>query len=91
MDTDYLKIDKRFIDNIKAGSQELALCEAIIVMAHQLGLKVIAEGIETQQQMQLLLKAGCDYGQGYLFSRPVPKKEFMTLLSSKKMVIANNK
>lgn len=91
MDTDYLKIDKRFIDNIKAGSQELALCEAIIVMAHQLGLKVIAEGIETQQQMQLLLKAGCDYGQGYLFSKPVPKKEFMTLLSSKKMVIANNK
>ena len=51
MDTDYLKIDKRFVDNIQVGSQELALCEAIIVMAHQLGLKVIAEGIETKLQM----------------------------------------
>ena len=91
MDTDYLKIDKRFVDNIKADSQELALCEAIIVMAHQLGLKVIAEGIETPLQMELLLKAGCDYGQGYLFAKPMPKKEFMTLLSSNKVVISNNK
>jgi EAL domain-containing protein (putative c-di-GMP-specific phosphodiesterase class I) len=46
------------------------LCEAIIVMAHKLGLKVIAEGIETAQQKSLLIKMGCDYGQGYLFSRP---------------------
>ncbi|MEL0639878.1 EAL domain-containing protein [Pseudoalteromonas aliena] len=91
MDTDYLKIDKRFVDNIKAGSQELALCEAIIVMAHQLGLKVIAEGIETPLQMELLLKAGCDYGQGYLFAKPMPKKEFMALLSSNKVVISDNK
>ncbi|WP_369621866.1 bifunctional diguanylate cyclase/phosphodiesterase [Pseudoalteromonas distincta] len=91
MDTDYLKIDKRFIDNIQANSQELALCEAIIVMAHQLGLKVIAEGIETQLQMDLLLKAGCDYGQGYLFAKPIPKKEFMALLHNKKVIISNNK
>jgi diguanylate cyclase (GGDEF)-like protein/PAS domain S-box-containing protein len=81
MDTDYLKIDKRFVDNIQQGSQELALCEAIIVMAHQLGLKVIAEGIETQLQMELLLNAGCDYGQGYLFAKPLPKKEFMNFIT----------
>ena len=81
MDTDYLKIDKRFVDNIQVGSQELSLCEAIIVMAHQLGLKVIAEGIETEHQMQLLLNAGCDYGQGYFFSKPVNKTDFMALLT----------
>ncbi|MBB1400858.1 EAL domain-containing protein [Pseudoalteromonas sp. SG45-1] len=87
MDTDYLKIDKRFVDNIQVGSQELALCEAIIVMAHQLGLKVIAEGIETELQMQLLLEAGCDYGQGYLFSRPLNKSSFMALLADKKVAL----
>lgn len=88
MDTDYLKIDKRFVDNIQKGSQELALCEAIIVMAHQLGLKVIAEGIETKMQMQLLLKAGCDYGQGYLFSKPLNKHDLIALLADKKVVIS---
>ena len=87
MDTDYLKIDKRFVDNIQIGSQELALCEAIIVMAHQLGLKVIAEGIETKLQMQLLLEAGCDYGQGYLFSKPLNKSSFMALLADKKVAL----
>jgi len=52
------------------------LCEAIIVMAHKLGLKVIAEGVETEQQRELLTYANCDYAQGYLFSRPLPPEEF---------------
>jgi EAL domain-containing protein (putative c-di-GMP-specific phosphodiesterase class I) len=59
----------------------MALSEAIIVMAHKLGLKVIAEGIETAEQRDLLLAAGCDYGQGYLFSRPLPPEDFEKLLS----------
>lgn len=80
MDTHYLKIDKRFVDNIQPNSRELALCEAIIVMAHQLGLQVIAEGVETELQRQLLLEAGCDYGQGYLFAKPMPKEDFLALL-----------
>jgi EAL domain-containing protein (putative c-di-GMP-specific phosphodiesterase class I) len=84
MDTHYLKIDKRFVDNIQKGSQELTLCETIIVMAHQLGLKVIAEGIETELQMRLLLEAGCDYGQGYLFSKPLSKGHFIALLLEQK-------
>ncbi|MCB0280912.1 MAG: EAL domain-containing protein, partial [Calditrichaeota bacterium] len=53
----------------------------IVVMAHKLGLKVIAEGIETKKQQELLLKLGCDYGQGYLFARPMPRKEFRTYLT----------
>lgn len=70
-DIDYLKIDQSFIRNLAPGSSDLALSQAIIVMAHALGLKVIAEGVETQQQFDLLAQAGCDYVQGYLLSRPV--------------------
>jgi EAL domain-containing protein (putative c-di-GMP-specific phosphodiesterase class I) len=60
----------------------LALCEAIIGMAHRLGLKVIAEGVETEEQRDVLINAGCDYGQGYLFSPPVPPGEFERWLTS---------
>ncbi len=81
-DIDYLKIDQSFVRQLVADSTDLALCQAIIVMAHTLGIKVVAEGIETEQQRQLLAEAGCDYGQGYLFSRPVPAHEFEQLLES---------
>ena len=70
-DVDYIKIDQSFVSNLSADSEDMILCEAIIVMAHKLGLKVIAEGIETAEQRDLLMAVGCDYGQGYLFSRPV--------------------
>lgn len=73
---DYLKVDKSFVNGLEKGSDEMALCEAIVVMAHKLGLKVIAEGIETKVQRDLLLAAGCDYGQGYYFSEAVHPDEF---------------
>jgi len=57
----------------------MALCEAIILMAHKLGMQVIAEGIETVEQRDLLLAAGCDYGQGFLFSEPVTAEGFEKL------------
>ncbi len=79
-DIDYLKIDQSFTRNLGPNANDLALCEAIIVMAHKLGIKVIAEGIETQEQCDLLIAAGCDYGQGYLFSKPVSADEFELLL-----------
>jgi diguanylate cyclase (GGDEF)-like protein/PAS domain S-box-containing protein len=75
-DIDNLKIDQSFVRNLAPGSDDLALCEAIIVMAHKLNLKVIAEGVETQQQRDLLAAVGCDYAQGYLFSKAVPAEEF---------------
>ena len=68
---DYLKIDQSFTRNLELGSSDLALCEAIVVMAHRLGLKVVAEGLETAEQRGLLQEMGCDHGQGYLFARPV--------------------
>ncbi len=52
------------------------LCKAMITMAHELGLRVVAEGIETDAQRALLHEAGCDFGQGYFFGRPVPAEEF---------------
>ncbi|HEX5538156.1 MAG TPA: EAL domain-containing protein, partial [Methylophilaceae bacterium] len=75
-DVDTLKIDQSFVRNLSPGSEDMALCEAIIVMAHKLNIKVIAEGIETEQQRDLLAAAGCDYGQGYLFSHPLPADEY---------------
>lgn len=80
LDIDFLKIDRSFVQNLQADSNDLALCEAIIVMAHKLGLKVIAEGIETQGQQDLLINAGCDHGQGYLFAKPLSVTEFEKLL-----------
>lgn len=76
LDIDFLKIDQSFVRNLSKDSSELSLCEAIIVMAHKLGIKVVAEGIETEEQQMLLTQAGCDYGQGYLFSKPLPAAQF---------------
>jgi EAL domain-containing protein (putative c-di-GMP-specific phosphodiesterase class I) len=78
-DIDYLKIDQSFVRNLDHDKNDLALCEAIIVMAHKLGIKVIAEGVETETQNQLLKDFGCDYGQGYLYSKPVPANDFEAL------------
>jgi len=75
-DIDYLKIDRTFVQNLAPDSEDLALCEAITVMAHKLGIKVVAEGIETMEQHDLLTLVGCDYGQGNLFSKAVPAKGF---------------
>lgn len=79
-DIDFLKIDQSFVANLDCGSADHALCEAIILLAHKLGLQVVAEGIETPLQYQLLVDAGCDYGQGYLFAKPMPATAFEALL-----------
>ncbi len=77
---DFLKIDQSFVFNLEHDSANVALCEAIIVMAHKLGLRVIAEGVETAQQHEILRLAGCDFGQGYLFGMPMPDHAFEALL-----------
>jgi len=71
-DIDYLKIDRSFVMDLAGDSGDLALCEGIIVMAHKLGLKVVAEGVETETQLNLLKAAGCDYAQGFVYARPMP-------------------
>ena len=77
-DIDYLKIDQRFVQGLDGPSRNYALCKAIILMAHELGMRVIAEGVETQQQHALLKSAGCDFAQGYWLGRPVKPTDFVT-------------
>jgi len=68
------------VQGVERGSDDLALCEAIIVMAQKLGIEVVAEGIETEDQCALLVTAGCRLGQGFLFSRPLPADAFAAYL-----------
>jgi len=76
-DIDFVKIDRSFVATLddNAGDGNLALCEAIIVMAHKLGLKVVAEGVETPLQRALLADAGCDYAQGFVIAHPMAAAE----------------
>ncbi len=79
-DIDYIKIDQSFVRNLVDDPDDKALCEAIVVMAHKLGLKVVAEGVETELQLDLLAAYGCDYAQGWLYSKAVPAGEFEAFL-----------
>ncbi|MBU58698.1 MAG: bifunctional diguanylate cyclase/phosphodiesterase [Alcanivorax sp.] len=74
-----LKIDRQFVANLGTSPDDLAIINSIIVLGQNLGLEVIAEGIEEQAQMEMLLRLGCREGQGYWFSRPVPEAEFAAL------------
>lgn len=70
-DIDFIKIDQVFVKNLTPASEDMVLCEAIIMMAHKLNMRVVAEGVETAEQMQLLKAAGCDFAQGYYFAKPM--------------------
>jgi EAL domain-containing protein (putative c-di-GMP-specific phosphodiesterase class I) len=72
-----LKIDRSFVSDLPEDRENAAITEAIIALARALDLKTIAEGVETQAQAQMLSSAGCDYLQGYLFSKPVPADAFI--------------
>jgi EAL domain-containing protein (putative c-di-GMP-specific phosphodiesterase class I) len=75
-DVDFIKIDQSFVRGLTPHSDDKVLCEAIIMIAHKLGMQVIAEGIETEEEYKLLTKAGCDYGQGFYFDKPMPRQQF---------------
>jgi diguanylate cyclase (GGDEF)-like protein/PAS domain S-box-containing protein len=77
---DYVKIDQTFVRDLAAGGEDAAITRAIIAMAHGLELKVVAEGVETQAQMDFLKLQRCDEIQGYLVSPPVPAEQFAELL-----------
>ena len=80
---DYIKIDQSFVKNMTANSSDMGLCEAIILMAHKLNMRVIAEGVETQEQYDLLAAADCDFAQGYLLSKPIMPDAFEALWQSR--------
>jgi diguanylate cyclase (GGDEF)-like protein/PAS domain S-box-containing protein len=81
---DSLKIDQSFIRDITTDPNDAAIVKAIIVMAHGLGIKTIAEGVETREQKEFLLAQGCDFMQGYYFSRPLAPEAFAALLEAGK-------
>ncbi|XXF41652.1 EAL domain-containing protein [Sulfurimonas sp. NW9] len=81
--TDTIKIDKSFVDDIANGSSDNVIIEAIIALSKTLEYMIVAEGIETQDQEEFLAEANCDFGQGYLFSRPVTCKEIIERFSEK--------
>lgn len=77
-----LKIDQTFISDVPHDTTNVAITQAIINLGRALGFTVTAEGIETREQLEFLRNAGCDLGQGYLISRPMPAKEFETWLGT---------
>lgn len=78
-----LKIDRSFVMNLATNRSDAAIIEAIIALAHSLNLKVIAEGVETEQQLTFLRSRGCDEVQGFLLSRPLPVEEISRFLTKK--------
>jgi len=77
---DTLKIDKTFVDDVTTNEDDAAIAKAIVMMGHALDITVIAEGVETPQQLEYLTSLGCDVIQGYLFSPPLSKDSFTELL-----------
>jgi len=78
---DELKIDKRFVDGVAQGVEDAALAQAVIRLSDSLRMKTVAEGIESPQQVAQLKEWGCEFGQGYHFSKPLPGDQFEALLS----------
>ena len=76
---DTIKVDRSFVAAIEENADR-SIVEAVVALAHGLGIGVVAEGIETERQAERLLELGCDLGQGYLFSRPVPAAQTAALL-----------
>lgn len=79
---DHLKIDQSFIRGCPGDTSDVAIVEAVIGLASRLNQEVIAEGVETREQLDFLLACGCHEGQGYLFSRPLPAEQISTLLAA---------
>jgi EAL domain-containing protein (putative c-di-GMP-specific phosphodiesterase class I) len=77
---DIIKIDRSFIHEIPDNQDDMEITSAVIAMAHNLKLKVVAEGIETAEQLAFLRRHRCDVGQGYLFDRPIPGAELIHTL-----------
>lgn len=82
-----LKIDRSFIIDITSNSDSANIAKSIIALAHNMKMKVVAEGVETKAQLDFLRKCQCDSMQGFYFSKPVPSKEFHTLLQQDKHLV----
>jgi diguanylate cyclase (GGDEF)-like protein/PAS domain S-box-containing protein len=84
-----LKIDRSFVSDLPDDGNDAAIVKAIILMAHTLGLEVVGEGVETQQQHRFLCQNGCDHVQGFFYARPMPAEEITRRLQDGQLVINN--
>ena len=75
-----IKLDKKLMDNMMASEKGKLILEYVVSMAEKLGLGLLAEGVETKEQVELLRKIGCDKVQGYYFAKPMPQEEFFEFL-----------
>ena len=75
-----MKLDMGFVQKIGYNKKNNNILISVIELAHRLDMKVVAEGVETKEQLDFLRDYGCDYNQGYYFSKPLPQKEFVELL-----------
>ena len=89
LDVDVIKLDRELVMPLQPGGDAESLCRAIIWMASALGLEVVAEGVETVEQLRVLTDVGCDELQGYLFSEPLSAEDFEPLLRQPRMDIAD--
>lgn len=77
---DVIKLDKKFMENMMVSGKGRLILEQVVLMADKLDLGIVAEGVETKEQVELLQRIGCDYVQGYYFAKPMPEEEFFALL-----------
>ncbi len=77
---DLIKLDKKFMENMMLSDKGRLILEQVVAMANKLGLELLAEGVETKEQVELLRSIGCDQVQGYYYAKPMPAEEFYTLL-----------
>jgi EAL domain-containing protein (putative c-di-GMP-specific phosphodiesterase class I) len=85
---DTIKIDKSFIDELPNNKHDAEVSKAIILLSQTLGYKVIAEGIETKEQEEVLCSYGCDMGQGYYFSKPIHQNEIVKFYHQKQIQLS---
>jgi EAL domain-containing protein (putative c-di-GMP-specific phosphodiesterase class I) len=84
---DTLKIDQSFIQNLPGNKDDAQITRTIISMAHNLGLGVIAEGVETKEQLEFLQQVQCEEIQGYYFSKPIPAKALVTMIEKARISV----
>ena len=77
---DTVKIDQAFVRGISKNSEDRAIIQSIVALAHNLGLGVTAEGVETEEQLEFLKELGCDHGQGFIFGRPMESQKLENLI-----------
>jgi EAL domain-containing protein (putative c-di-GMP-specific phosphodiesterase class I) len=87
---DTLKLDRSFVGDIEHDESDAEICSATVALAHNLGLKIVAEGVETAAQHEFLVKLDYDYLQGYFYSKPLPAGEIFRLVSEKRSLLVSS-